>query len=252
MRLPLVGGGPGGVALLGERVGRRAEAEHVEQHGLVVALPAVGQEAALRRPAVRDGRPAALRPAPVHAAVERVGQRADLVLVGRVAIEVGGGGQHARQEERRVDGRELAPPGATARLHVEEVVVEPPVAGGVGLRPLRAVAEEPQPGEHHPGDLVAREQPSLDEERRRRQRHPDRGDAGRRPLRGLVRDQPVLAVDLVEVILEGHPLQGGEIAVAADADFVQVDAPRSSRLAEVVPTSKGPPVGRDRPKPRSG
>ena len=156
---PPVGGGPGGIALLGERVGRRPEAEHVEQHGLVVAMPAIGEEAALRRPAVRDGGPAALRPAPVDAAVERVGERADLVLVGRLAIEVGGGGQHARQEERRVDGRELAPPGATARLHVEEVVVEPLVAGGVGRRPLRAVAEESQPGEHRPGDLVARDSP---------------------------------------------------------------------------------------------
>ena len=141
-------------------------------------------------------------------------------------------------------------PDAPAGLHVEEVVVEPLVAGGVGLRPLRAVAEEPQPWSAPAGPTSSRgSSPRSTRNGAVARAIPTAAMLAGAPPRGLVRDQPVLGVDLVEVILEGHPLQGGEVAVAAGADFVQVDAPRSPRPAEVVPTSKGGPSvasGRDR------
>ena len=151
---------------------------------------------------------------PVRAAVEGVGQGADLVLVFRVAIEVRGGGQHAREQERRVDGGQLALPDAPPGLHVEEVVVEPLVAGGVRLRPLRAVPEEPQLGEHPLGHEVAGQDPALDDERGRRQGHPDRGDAAGRAVLRLVPDQPVAVVDLVNVVLDRPPLEGVQLLVA--------------------------------------
>ena len=124
---------------------RRAQAEHVQEQPLVVALPAVREEAGLRPPAVRERRAAVPGPVPVGPAVERVGQAADLGLVGRVVVEIGGGGEHAREQERRVDRGQLALPDAAAGLDVEEVVEEALVPGGVRLRPLREVVQVAEP-----------------------------------------------------------------------------------------------------------
>ena len=143
--LPLVGRAVSGVALGRQREGRRAEAEQVQQQPLVVAGPAVRDEAGLRSPAVGDRRAAVQRPLPVGPAVELVGQAADLGLLLGVRVEVGGAGEHPGEQEGRVDRGELALPDPASALHVQEVVVEALVAGGIGLRAVRAVAEEAQP-----------------------------------------------------------------------------------------------------------
>src|SRR6185369_17920411 len=72
--LPLVGHGPGRIALVAQRMRRRAEAEHVEKDRLAVALPAVVQEAAFGLPAMRHRSFLALCPTPVDPAVQRLGQ----------------------------------------------------------------------------------------------------------------------------------------------------------------------------------
>jgi len=46
-----------------------------------------------------------------------------------------------------VDRGQFALPGAPPRLHVEKVVIEALVIGGVGLRAVRAAPEEPQRGQ---------------------------------------------------------------------------------------------------------
>ena len=62
-----------------DRMRRRAERQHVEQHRLVVAVPVAGRVARPRASSPCDPqRRARLRPRPVDASIERIGQRADL------------------------------------------------------------------------------------------------------------------------------------------------------------------------------
>ena len=105
--LPLVGHGPGRIALFGQRTGGRAEAEHVEEDGLAVALPAIVQEAAFGLPAMRDRVSVALRSAPVDPAVQLDGKMTQLALVWRIGIEIRTRGQHSGNQQRSVHQRDL-------------------------------------------------------------------------------------------------------------------------------------------------
>ena len=67
--------------------------------------------------------------------------------------------------------------------------------------------------QHPLGHEVAGQDPALDDERGRRQGHPDRGDAAGRTVLRLVPDQPVAVVDLVEVVLDRQPLEGVQLVV---------------------------------------
>src|SRR4029453_18322145 len=67
---------------------RRAERQKWKEHGLVEAAPVVGQVPALRTPAERDQRWPRLSPAPVDAAVNRLGELANVAFDGLVANEV--------------------------------------------------------------------------------------------------------------------------------------------------------------------
>src|SRR5207302_2018021 len=129
--LPLVGGSPRRVALFGQRVGRRTEAENVKNQCFVVALILVGDKAAFRAPAVPDGALFALGPAPVNTAVKSLGQAPDLPLFLRILIEVDASGEDACQQKRRIKSGQFALPDPSSRLHVEEVVVEALVACSV-------------------------------------------------------------------------------------------------------------------------
>jgi hypothetical protein len=90
---------------------------------------------------------AGLGPAPIDARVQSVGEVANLALGRRVAVEVRRGRQHPAQQQGRVDGRELALPGACAGLLVEKVILEPLMPGRVGFGSLLAPPEEAQRGE---------------------------------------------------------------------------------------------------------
>src|SRR4029079_7694709 len=90
--LPLVGRAPSGIAFGWQRMRRRAEAEHVQQQGFVIAFPPPRQESALGLPAVRDRGAPVLRPLPVGAAIERVGEVPDFPFVGSGRVEVGARG----------------------------------------------------------------------------------------------------------------------------------------------------------------
>ena len=139
---PSVRGRPREIALFRQRVRGRAQTKHVEQQSFVVALPAVRKEPALRRPAVRHRYATVPGPVPVDAAVEVLRERSHLSLESGVLVEVGGGREGTCEQDRRIDRRQLAPPGAAAGFHVEKVIVEASVAGRIDPVALGAVRKE--------------------------------------------------------------------------------------------------------------
>ena len=186
---------------------RRAEAEEIEQKPLVITLVAVRQEAGLGLPAVSERRTAVTRPVPVGPAVERVGQAADLRLVLGVGVEVGAAGERAREQERRVERGQFAVPDAPAGVDVKEVVEEAFVPSYIRPRPLREVEEVAEPTTGELRRELADDHAALDDDRDRRQTQADCGDAGRGVQIGLVPDQPIIRVGLVQVVMDCRPLQ---------------------------------------------
>ena len=87
-----------------------------------------------------------------------------------IAVEVALHEQHAAQQQRGVDGRQLHPAAvALAGLQVQEVVEEAVVAGVVILAaPLRRVGEETQRGQYARDRLLARDVAALARRCRRR------------------------------------------------------------------------------------
>jgi hypothetical protein len=137
----------------------------------------VAQEAALGLPAVADRAVAVAHPGPVDALLQHPGERADLGLVGRVVVEVAGRGQHAGDQERRVDAGELALPGARAGAHVEEVEVEAAMARGLRRARHVGIGEEAQGPQRDPDGLLARQPAALDGDRVGGEGHAHAGDA---------------------------------------------------------------------------
>src|ERR1019366_7099242 len=105
---PLVSGSPRYVALLGQWIRRRAQPQDIQQHRLVVAFPTVGEEAAFRLPAVRDRCTLVLRPLPIGAAIERVGEYADFTLVGCTGVEINPRRQRASYQKSTIHCRQFA------------------------------------------------------------------------------------------------------------------------------------------------
>ena len=146
-------------------------------------------------------------PLPVGPAVERIGQAADLGLLGRVAVEIGGDGEHAREQERRVDRGQLALPDAAAGFDVEEMVEEALVAGGIRLGPWGQFEQIAQP---LAGDLrreLAEITPRSTTTGIVARAMPHGGDADRGGRVGLVADQTVVRVGLVQVVQERGQLE---------------------------------------------
>ncbi len=239
---PVVGRRPCAIRGLRQRMRRRAEAERVEEQRLRIAFPAIGQEARLASPAVRHRDPPVLRPLPVHSPVQRVGELADAALVVGRAVEVLGGEQRARDQERRVDRRHLAVPRSGAAVHVEEVVVEAAAAGRVQRRPLHTVREERERGERAPQRLVARDPPALDADRIRREPEPRRGDAARPAGPRAIGDEPVALARHVRKILERLALH----LVEQRSVGLRVSVHRAATAAQSPPRPAAGPARRTR------
>src|SRR5438128_9411518 len=109
-----------------------------------------------------DGGAPILRPAPVGAAVERIGKPADFQFGFVVAIKIGAGCQGTGKQKRCVDRGQLTIPDAAAGLHVKEMVIEALVAGSIGLRPVRRLPEESKRGERPWNRGGARRETTLD------------------------------------------------------------------------------------------
>src|SRR6266576_39616 len=152
-----------------------------------------------------------LGPFPVDAEVDRIGERADLLLGRVAAIVVALREQDAGEQQRGVDRGQLDRLEAAARLHVEEVIEKASIACGVRAgRVLRGGPEELQCLESAVGSLAARDPVVLDADRIRRQRKADRGDARERRCGPAVGGEAVGRRRQVPEEVEGAVLQGVE------------------------------------------
>ena len=107
----------------------------------------------------------------------------------------------------RVDCRELASPRAAPRLHVEEVVEEPPVSARVRLLSLGSVPEELERRRDPADRFLSIEELPLDAHGAGGEREADGGDA-RRPTRGrLVGNEARGRIELVQEVPEGLLLE---------------------------------------------
>src|SRR6185369_7936701 len=243
--LPFVGAAPRVVAARRDGVRRRSERENVEQERFVVALPAIRQEArvALRSPAVAERLAVLEQPIPLDPLVELFRESANLRLFGSIAVEVLRRGERAGDEDRRVDARQLAAPGALAALHVQEVVVEAAIAGGGLALALLARGEEPQGEQRALDSGRARHELSFHSDRIRGERHADGGDAARPVVRRFVEDQAVARIDLVDEVIERVLLEVAQKLVVV-ARRGHVASPASRRRASLTTWSTVNPYSR--------
>ena len=145
---------------------------------------------------------AVLRPLPVGAAIERVGEGANFLLVRRLRIEIKPRRQRAREQKRAVYRRKLALPGAATALHIEEMVIETPVAGRVRFGALRTVPEKTQRRQRPLDCGGTRHESAFDPHRIRRQRQAGGRNAGRPIWRRLVDHQSVGGIGLMHKVVE--------------------------------------------------
>ena len=190
-----------------QRMRRRAEAEQIENQGLIVPLPAPAQKAAPGPPTKGHRRLAVLRPVPIRAAIEDIGEFAYLSFFGAVAREIFRGGQHPRQKKRGVDRGEFAFPDTLSGDHVEEMVIEALVSRRVCGGALNAVVEESQGREGPPHPFRASHEASLDPHGIGRQGETDGRDARWRSRLSLVRDKAVERVNFASEIVESLALE---------------------------------------------
>src|SRR5664280_653115 len=238
--LPLVGGSPSWVTLIRQRMRWRTEPQDIQHEGLVVALPPPFQESAFRLPSLTDRSAAVLRPGPVSAAIERVGEEADFLFRRRVRVEICARSQRAGKEYGAVHGREFTSPRSPTGLHVEKVVVEAVVAGGIRFGALPAVPEESQSGEDGLGRRRPRDEPALDGDWIRCQGEPGGGYAGGPIGRGLVEHQSVLRIGPEQKVVEGFALKRFQFGI--DCGFVRVHGFTRFRLPPSTQwTPQGPP-----------
>ena len=202
---PLIGEGPAREAARRQGVRGRAQPEHVENQGLVVTLPAVVQEAEFGHPPLGQGRGIVLGPAPVDPLVECLRCIADLGLLR--AVEIATHRQHAGQQQRGVNQRELAVPHARAGLHVQEMVVKAAVAGCLRIVGLAAREQKAQRNQRLLRRLRAREPATLARDDAAGKGKAHHRDAARCPGARSVRDQTVARVGIADQILIGRTLQ---------------------------------------------
>ena len=163
---------------------------------------------------MRDLKRAVLRPSPIGAGVERLGERSDLLFLFRFPIEIHAGGEKAGQEKGCVDGGQFRARRAATGLHIEKVIIKTPIAGRVGRFALLAVPEKTQRHEGPLDGFGARQVSSLDADGISREREPDGGDAGGRVLLGAIRHHSVFEVGLFQKIPERGLLQVGQFILA--------------------------------------
>src|SRR5258708_2388836 len=201
-RVPAVSPRPQRPGPLADRMRRGAEREEIDDHRLVVALPVVMREALLRSPGERDPRRARLGPGPVDAAVDLIRQLPDLDLPGLCGVEIALTEEHAPEEERCVDGRDLAVVGACTGAHVDEMMEESVL--------VRFVREEAQRRQHALARRSARDVAALDADRVGGEPEADRRDARKCRRRIAVRNETVVRVRRLPEEAEGALLEVGD------------------------------------------
>ena len=181
-------------------------------------------------------RAAVLRPVPVGAAVERVGQRADLVLVRPC---------RGRSRWRRSACRRTGTPSRSWTARTPRRGGRSPCRGSGSRSPCSRWRPAPAPAGCRGRSAAVGERSSRRtrgrSRRARRRPGSSPGPCRRRrcctgPSVGLVPDQPVVRVGLVQVVQHGGPLQPVQILVGWQPVQVVVGRGRFSDIAH--PTSR--------------
>ena len=186
---------------------RRGQPQHIQDGRLAVALPAIVQKAAVRLPALAHGGLSALRPMPVDAAVEGVGESADFGFARCVAVKIHRRRQHACQQQRGVDQGQFAVPDPLAAAHVEKVVIETLVSRCIRPAVLRAVPEKLQGGKRAGDSIGARHPAALDADGVARERKADDGNAGWRVFAAGIGDKAIGGIAILQEIAKRRALK---------------------------------------------
>ncbi len=131
---------------------------------------------------------------------------ADLAFIS-IAVEIACRHQDAGDQQRGIDQGELAFPHAPAGPHVEEVIVETPVAGRIRRLALDAVYKEAQHLEGPLRRLLARKPAVFHRDRIGGKGKADDGDAAGRTVAGGVGYEAGVRVRIVDQIGEGRALK---------------------------------------------
>ena len=143
-------------------------------------------------------------------------QRADVALVGGIAVEILRRREHAAEKERAVDRRDFRIECARAFVEIEEVIVEAADAGRIGRFALPARVEEAERGKRIRERGLPIDQAAFDRDRIDRERKTGRGDARGPALRILVAHETVRRIRLVEDIAERLSLKLAEVELGFD------------------------------------
>jgi hypothetical protein len=120
------------------------------------------------------------------------------------------------------------------------VVEEALVAGGVRLGALGAFEQVSQPLAGDPGREFSDEDTAFDDDRDGRQGHPDGGDADRGLRVGLVADQPIVRVGLVQVVQHRGELEQAQHLVERKPVQVVVIAQGGVSHGRVISVGRQP------------
>jgi len=194
------GAPPGFPRGVGQGVGRGGHRQQAQDHELAVVVPTGSDEAGLGGPTHREGIAPGQHPRPVHPSVEMLGQVHDVPVSG----EVMSAGQHAGQQQGRVDRGQFAVSPALPGLHVDEVIEESVFVGHVP-------GQEAQRGANPSLDLRPGGVAALVGDAQCGQAEAGGGDAGHATLLqacgpGPVPDLPGSGTGLLPEEQEGGPL----------------------------------------------
>ena len=118
----------------GER--RRSQGQRVKNVGFAIArIPPEGQKPRLGLPTMRYGCASVESPLPIDAAIQIISKLPYLAFRLAVRGEIVCRRKNTGHQYGGIDRRQFAFPDPAAGLHVEEVIVEPFVSGGIRFRP---------------------------------------------------------------------------------------------------------------------
>ena len=127
---PSVSAGPSLPAGCGQGIGRGAKAKNIENHTLVISNPVVREEIAGRKPAHRNNIGLSRHPIPIHPIQYRIRHRSNRGLIGVGAIVILFGVKYPRQQQGRIDGRQLRGKGTYGGVHIQEMIEPSLVSDG--------------------------------------------------------------------------------------------------------------------------
>ena len=189
----------------------RAEREQHDHHRFVIPNPVAVDETPIRTPAHRDRRAPALEPRPVGPLDDAGSEAADLGFVGVSAIEPAGGKQHAHEQQRGIDARQLGVTVAQTTVHIEEMVEEAAMpADARGCFTVRRTMEEAQRRKRPCPRRAPADPAALDPDRIGGQGEADSGDAAERRCRPAIGDEAIIRPTEIPEPVERPPFEIGE------------------------------------------